>query len=130
MRFRVGALGSVEASASILDVLKIRMGCCRPLRRVLPAARERKPAEAGKRHAAQLLCGIEALFGGCMGEGFEAKVLDMACDGVRGCIMCENRAPLPGPCQAFAEIPNEPRIVDGRRTDGCLPDCECELASL
>lgn len=30
--------------------------------------------------------------------------------------MCEKRAPVPGPCQAFAEKPSGPRIVAGGQT--------------
>lgn len=49
------------------------------------------------------------------GNGFVAKLRDIICDGRRGC-MCEKRAPVPGPCQAFAEKPSGPRIVDGGQT--------------
>lgn len=84
---------------------------------MVPANAERKPAVVGKMHAAQLLCGLAMLFGMCCTvAGFFVKDVAIICDGVRGC-MWEKSAPFPGPFQAFADNPSEPRIVKGRQTD-------------
>jgi hypothetical protein len=90
------------------------MGCCRPLRRVVPAVANRKTAEAGMRHVAQLREALVMCAAGA-GAGFVAKARDIACTGVRGC-MCEKSAPCAGPCQALAENPSGPRIVQCGQT--------------
>lgn len=77
----------------------------------MPAVANRDIDDGGKRHATQLfgeVLGIEVFE-----AGFVAKDLDMV--GVvvvemRDCI-CEKRAPLPGPCQAFAEKTSGPRMA-------------------
>jgi hypothetical protein len=91
----------------------MRIGRCKPLRRVVPAVAKRNTGDAGKRHIAQLLCGLVTLSGSLACVGLVVNVLNTICEGVRGC-MYEKSAPFPGPCQAFAEKASGPRIVDGR----------------
>jgi hypothetical protein len=76
----------------------------------VPAIANRSIDVGGKRHPAQPFgdgLGIEAC-----GIGFVAKDLDIASVVVemRDC-MFEKRAPLPGPCQAFAEKASGPRMA-------------------
>ena len=103
-------LALLEASASSRDVVNMRAGVCRPLLRVVPATASRSMDDGAKRDGAQLFgdaLGIEAF-----GIGVVAKDLEMA--GVvvemRDCIF-EKRAPLPGPCQAFAEKASGARMA-------------------
>ena len=103
-------LGLPEASANSRDAVNIRVGCCRPLRRVVPAIAKRNIDDGGKRHAAQLVGWYLGVKG--FGVDFVANFHDMA--GVvvdmRDCI-CEKRAPSTGPCQAFAERASGPRMA-------------------
>jgi hypothetical protein len=81
---------------------------------VVPAVAKRKMAEAGITHVAQLR-GALVMFAAGAGAGFVAKARDRTCTGVRGC-MCEKRGPCAGPCQALAENPSGPRIVQCGQT--------------
>jgi hypothetical protein len=77
---------------------------------VVPAIANRSIDDGGKRRDAQLLVGVLAIE--AFGMGLVVKGLAMA--GVvvekRDC-MCEKRAPLPGPCQAFAEKASGARMA-------------------
>jgi hypothetical protein len=79
---------------------------------VVPAIANRSIDDGGKRHDAQLLDGVLAIE--AFGMGLVVNGLTMA--GVvvemRDC-MCEKRAPLPGPCQAFAEKASGARMACG-----------------
>jgi hypothetical protein len=77
------------------------------------------------RHVVQLLCALPMPLDICVFVGLVANVLDMICDGMRGC-MYEKRAPFPGPCHAFAGKARGPRIAD-ERADRCLPSYGGEL---
>jgi hypothetical protein len=93
----------------------MRAGCWKALRRVVPAGANRRVAEEGSSDDARLLahCIVEAATR-CGGVDFVVANARESTDMgepvvMRGCM--EQRAPLPGPCQAFAANAAVPRIV-------------------
>jgi hypothetical protein len=93
----------------------MRAGCWKTLRRVVPAGANRRAAEEGNSDDARLLahCIVETAAVDVGVDFVVANALESIDMGevvvMRGCM--EQRAPLPGPCQAFAANAADPRIV-------------------
>lgn len=93
----------------------MRAGCWKTLRRVVPAGANRRAADGGNSDAVRLPahCILETAVADVGADFAVAKALESTEMGelvvMRG--RMEQRAPLPGPCQAFAANAAVPRIV-------------------